>query len=64
MPTVEISFNSKRDLNNQIERIGEARLDAVQVGQARRRAVELDNDGKNNAGERVTLKINCVDPSA
>ena len=61
MKTHEFSFNSLADLNRQIEAVGEACLDATQVGQARRRGTDLDNNGKNFAGERVTLKIDYIE---
>jgi hypothetical protein len=60
MNTLEISFNSRADLERQISAFNEqhprAKLDETQINRAVARAIEMDNDGKT-VGERLTFKI-------
>ncbi len=60
MKTIEISFNSRADLERQISAFREqqpsAKLDKTQFNRALARAIDMDNDGRA-VGERVIFKI-------
>jgi len=60
MNALEISFNSRADLERQISAFKEqhptATLDETKINRAVARAIETDNDG-NTVGERLSMKI-------